>query len=308
MNTQRTPTQTRQASSPTSLRETWILDTNILFLWLAHRSGIPPYDDYEIERRQAAVRLVESPTRQADKIVIPAIVWIELCGLFLQKDIDPFDYALWRRKRQSALAPLTCLLFQDTQHPLCIGEEPLPHELAHFLCNLEATPQTIERWQNQRERAEANGKQKVIKGLDGIDSAILAYAWSYAAQKLAREQREQVFLITDDRGLGHTLNDLRKRRISFADQAFPQNLSYLPLLKPPQRRPHNAQSPQNTQRPLTNQPLSALRHLNPSNTAPLAPNQQTHQETIPPQTEPPQARSSSQTQTHQNPREAEEKP
>ncbi len=220
--------QRRPARTQRSAPQTFILDTNILFLWVSGMTGTPhPSSDparvkKEDVKRERATSFCESASPQR-LFVIPPVVWVELYGVFLQKDIDVRNYALWRRRRKAALQPLERMI-HDTDSFFRIGEEGLDHERAVEMCRAQASDALLAAWLERVGRTYDDGRPVIIKGLDGIDAAILAYAWSYAEAHPDRE----VCLVSDDNGLGLMVQELH-RSASIGGEDVPPNLGFRDL-------------------------------------------------------------------------------
>lgn len=225
----RKPSPSHRPSRPTrSAPQTFILDTNILHLWVMEMTGTPPpFSDHaraqkEHEKRARAKSFCESACSQR-LFVIPPVVWVELYGVLLQKDIDVSNYVHWRRIRKAALQPLESMIGMSGTF-FSIGEEELDHERAVEMCRAEASAELLAAWFERVGRTYDDGRPVVIKGLDGIDAAILSYAWSYAEAHPDREVR----LVSDDHGLGLMVQELH-RSPSLAGEEMPPNLGFRSL-------------------------------------------------------------------------------
>jgi len=113
---------------------------------------------------------------------------------------------LWRRKRKAALAPIEQELF-DSRSLIILGEELLDSELAVELCRLKASPTLLQDMQKHYGgKGRGDGSRVSVKCLDGLDSAIRAYAWRYAQRHPDREVR----LVSDDIGLRLMIEELHR--------------------------------------------------------------------------------------------------
>lgn len=203
--------------------EYYILDTNILFNWLEKMSGqIPEWVEFNPGRYRSYKRRINQCARFCENshnnIVVPAIVWVELCGAFLQKDIDLKNYELWYRKRKAAIQPLMKHLFSEDSH-INFGADPLDTELAINLCSWRFPFELRKRLFNRYRKA------KSIKGLDGLDASILGYAWRAAEN----HPKCAISLVTMDYGLEIVMGGLKKAGRLFGE-SYPKNLQCLSRL------------------------------------------------------------------------------
>jgi len=203
-----------------------IVDTNILFLWASHMAGFLPewpgqeeFHRKHLQKKQAKAAYLCENSKQT--LIIPPLVWVELYGVFLQKDIDLKNYELWRRQRKAALQPIEEQLYNKDTH-IEIGEELFVAELAVDFCQIKASKALLSAMQRiYAGRTYPDGRQSKIKCLDGIDSAILAYAWHYARQN----PNDEVWVLSDDNGFRLMREELHRQQ-KRAKDSHPSNLGY----------------------------------------------------------------------------------
>ena len=200
-----------------------VVDTNVLFNWVAHLCGAgpPPWVDNRGAQRRfraklaAAARFCEEPHHD---ILIPHVALIELYGVFLQKSYDLDDYENWHRKRRAALTSLEYHLTASNSRVRC-DDRPVDIELALNLCRVPIPQVVLD--EQRRAAARATHYDFVPKALDGIDAGVLAAAW----QTAEREPGRRVVLVTDDAGLRNLVRFYAGQPgLVVAGRAFPSNL------------------------------------------------------------------------------------
>lgn len=206
-------------------RTVYIVDTNVLHMWLSYKpdedapdwakSNPKSWENVQ-KRQQRAARFCRDETH---RIIIPEIVWVELCGLFLQKDIDLHNYLNWQQKRRIALQEIEAYLLDPLSH-IRLGQDQQDAELAINLCRYQISETLLKRMRESHEkRPTVGGNPRSVKLLDGIDSAILAYAWCYAE----KHPELYVRLCSDDHGLRQMLPELHRAR-HIRGRLVPSNL------------------------------------------------------------------------------------
>lgn len=232
------PKTKRQASPPKKKRNkkggqrslsktVHIVDTNVLYLWLSHAPGAP-VPDWAKENPDAWKRVEERQKRAAafctnprHLILVPGLVWVELYGVFLQKDIDLDHYAHWHQQRRSALQQLEAHFFDPLSH-IQLGAEIRDSEMAVDICRHPASDKLRDDLRKAYEgRTTPDGRPRSVKCLDGVDGAIVSYAWKYAV----KHPDLIVRLLTDDRGCHHMIRELRRCK-QVQGHLSPLNLGY----------------------------------------------------------------------------------
>jgi hypothetical protein len=209
----------------------YVVDTNVLIFWIQSRQEeMPEWAANDLRRqdgilkKQILAHKILEGDYQNYKIVIPSIVWVELYGVMYQKDIDLDNYVKWRQNRKIILRQLELKLFSDKSN-ITLGEEELDSELAINLCSHPASSELLEGLRKMYgNRNYPDGRSVSIKGLDGIDSAIIAYAWCYAES----HPELKVRVLSDDGGIKLMIEEFKREKKCFGE-SFPPNLDYQSL-------------------------------------------------------------------------------
>jgi len=199
----------------------YVLDTNVLFNWvLSYVAEAARLGCGEREKLTASRRFCEERSRD---ILVPGVVWAELHGVFLHKDIVVEHYRRWHRDRKTALRRIYSHVWHEDAH-IRLGDNDFDLDLVTNISCHEVpkrlVQEVIERLRRSR-RTETGGLRKL---LDGMDAAVLASAWAAAGASPHRV----VYLVSDDWGLGAVLRALRGEKI--CGQKFPANLRDHPLI------------------------------------------------------------------------------
>ena len=185
------------------MKPLYLMDTNVLVNWAIHGTN-HGQTGWWTEWFEPCAKFCRNPNHE---IVIPTVVWSELHGVMLQKDLDLDDLDHWFRNKRSLIQKITRMVTRE-EHRFTFhsGFDP---QVIQQLCNIEPSRKIIRRLQNARRRAEQRAREEGktnfrfnAKLLDGVDSAILATAISVAKAAPERE----VKLVTRDSGLG-MMND-----------------------------------------------------------------------------------------------------
>lgn len=157
----------------------YVLDTNVLYEWAEWYRGRKTW--YTASSRA----LCENANHD---LYVPEVVLAELHGVYLQKDIDLGQYALWRRQRCSAMNPVLGQLYKGSG-PFELGEDDSDSNRAAMLCMQPIPPQL------QKLLRRPSGRS--IKLFDGIDALVVAAAWEQAKRTPGR----RVLVVTWDSSL-----------------------------------------------------------------------------------------------------------
>ncbi|MBM4321297.1 MAG: hypothetical protein FJ125_15460, partial [Deltaproteobacteria bacterium] len=172
----------------------FVVDTNILFHWAQAYGGVPAWADARRLQAIAASRAFCEEPRNT--IFIPGVVWCELLGVFLHKDIDLHGYVLWHRNRRAALQRLEDAIFdQSEQAHFRLGEGEFDLDLVMSITRAAVPLHLLEQL-----------RPPLPKLLDGMDAAILAEAWRLAEQQ---QDGRAVVLVSDDWGLREMARSLQ---------------------------------------------------------------------------------------------------
>ncbi len=215
-----------------------VVDTNVLFNWAGHLSGMRggTWITDEVQRQSferkltACARFCEDDKQE---IVIPIPMWAELLGAFLHKAIDVADYARycqWYRIRRAVLDQI--LLAIECSGNIRWGDDGVDYRRAVHLTGLQLPQVVVSHLRGPGSPPYASTSslppsgrpstaQAGAKLLDGNDSVVLAEAWRIAEARASRE----VCLVSDDRGLGIAVRHLRSGGWPGA-QRPPRNLRF----------------------------------------------------------------------------------
>lgn len=199
------------------MKHIYVLDTNILVNWAICGTALEEKGHWAAWYQPCA-DFCNDTNRQ---IVIPGIVWAELHGLMLQKDIDIDDLDMWNRNKQMAMTPIWRAVQLADSH-ITILRTAFDPLLAEQFCRAPLSKSMKRQLKRDKERAAKRSHTARLKVLDGVDSAILAAAFCVAEQEPAR----MVHLVTMDRNLGLVNDAYVNSRKTYRPFEVPENLGY----------------------------------------------------------------------------------
>ena len=240
--------------------EIYILDTNILYNATVY-NYLKTYqaDSEEFAKiRKKGLQSLKFISDHKDKIRILDAVWTEFLGVYLQKNIDYSNYAVWYNKKFSAINKTFRDLMVNGVSFVSIKERKSYLSLYTTTQDLTQTPldsglvkmlnknsgQRIIRLKNDLASAEENNNTEKIneinetlrrvtngaafKVFDGIDGVIAAYSVIYAKQN----KTKQIILITDDNNLRIAVSHYHKIYKMLNDTfKWPENCDAKPIWK-----------------------------------------------------------------------------
>ena len=199
------------------MKPVYVVDTNILYNWALDGSNHGRHDP-GARWIPICADFCQDPNND---IFIPGLVWAELHGLALQKDLDLADLERCMRDRRALLQKIWREVYRADAR-IRLVRDPFDPTLAERLCRLDPTPEMLQALERQQIKGRADGRNSRAKLLDGVDSAILASAISIAQEVRPRPVR----LVTLDVGLGLVNDHLARSRTALPDLTIPANLGF----------------------------------------------------------------------------------
>jgi len=203
----------------------YLIDTNILFQWLAAYLPNIQSGNHGFEIVTAA-RIQRFMERGEQTIYVPDLVWAEFLAVLLHKEMDVSggldDLRLWFRQRESYIQQMQGLI--QRRHRFFQWSQPVPPYPAAMILvrDLELIDTKTFAWLAGTTRARQGGKEKL---LDGMDAVILIYL--HALATLHPQQR--VVLYTADYRVARVLPRVREHHRAW----FAQNTdAHYALSKP----------------------------------------------------------------------------
>ena len=184
----------------------YLIDTNILFQWLA--AYLPNVqssnDNFQISTAIHIQRFMEQDNRI---IYVPDLVWAEFYGVILHKDMDVSgdldQLRHWFRQRETYIQQMERLIrLKHRFFPWPREESPFRYATL-LVRDLDLIDENTFGWLSNSKKARKEGKEKL---LDGMDSVLLVYLNALAT--LYPEKR--AVLYTADYRLCRILPRVRK--------------------------------------------------------------------------------------------------
>lgn len=190
-----------------AVKPLYLIDTNILFQWLAAYVPRVQADNtnFQIETAQRIQRFMEQDDRE---VCVPDLVWTEFLGVVLHKNMDVSkdldQLRLWFRQRESYTQQMQGLIIRRQGFFSWPRDLDSPHAAAATLTSdLELIDSPTFRWLSNGRKARLDGKAKL---LDGMDAVILIYLHALAR----RHPDKQVVLYTADVALAKVVPRVRE--------------------------------------------------------------------------------------------------
>ncbi len=196
----------------------YVVDTNVLVNWAICGTALEERGQHWSSWYQPCADFCTDTGR---RIVIPGIVWVELHGLMLQKDIDIDNLDLWYRNKQMAMQSLWRTVQRANSH-ITIDSNAFDPLLAEQFCRVPFSKSMKRQLKRTQEKAKRKNRSARLKVLDGIDSAILASTFCVAEQN----PTSLVHLVTMDRNLGLVNDAYVNSRGTYRPFTVPENLGY----------------------------------------------------------------------------------
>lgn len=158
-----------------SVKPIYLIDTNILFQWLA--AYVPHVQTTNTGFQIAAAARIQRFMEQDDReIYVPDLVWVEFLGVVLHKNMDVSNdldqLRFWFRQRESYIQQMQGLIHRR-HHFFQWPTVESPHAAAAALTtDLALIDESTFDWLSKGGKARLDGTAKL---LDGMDAAILIY-------------------------------------------------------------------------------------------------------------------------------------
>ena len=225
-------------------KTTYILDSNV-FVNAAKHCYLKILGEQDKQWGWKLKRDFNFIKHEAKNIKILDLVLSEFLGVYMQKEIDFYNYNIWYQNRLAAMGQVSLLL--QKQNYVNIKDSPVYLELfttafnltshklnaklinkcgyekekniTYFTNKLERaiSPKEIKKWTDALKRHKSIYSNKIFDGIDGI---ITAYAMLYANAN----KNEDVIIVTDDRSLITAISCYQKNKLNIGNDKFPANL------------------------------------------------------------------------------------
>ena len=188
------------------MKTLFLIDTNILFYWLA--AYVPRI---QLENRNfqiaTAQRIQDFMERTEEGVIhVPDLVWAEFVGVVLHKNMDVSadldQLRLWFRQREGYIQQMQRVVLCRHRFFQWSGSDS-PYTVANLLtCDVDLVDEATFSWMVRL--SKGRGREKL---LDGMDAVILAYLNTIAQSK----PDSRVVLYTTDLRLARILPRVRDR-------------------------------------------------------------------------------------------------